>query len=209
MDNATGTPEDTVPFVLASSSPRRRLLLSLAGFEFGIAEPAVDESRFASEPAEDYVIRTALAKAHTVAQEVPPGTLVLGCDTTVVLDGAVLGKPADENEAETMLLSLAGKTHVVYTGYALVAAGSDHEETGIDAARVTMRPVTPQEAATYAATGEPLDKAGGYALQGRGGGFVEEVDGLRSTVIGLPLERIIDLLIRNGVVPTRAGGEDH
>lgn len=194
---------DPVSFVLASSSPRRQLLLSLAGFEFGIAEPAIDESRLDDEAAEDYVIRIALAKAHSVADEVPTGSLVLGCDTTVVLDGTVLGKPADENEAQTMLLSLAGNTHVVYTGYALVTAGSDHEETGIDAARVTMRPVTPQEAAAYVATGEPLDKAGAYGLQGRGGGFVEEVDGLRSTVIGLPLEPIIDLLIRNGVVPTR------
>jgi septum formation protein len=203
MDNATGTHEDTIRFVLASSSPRRQLLLSLAGFEFGIAEPAIDESRLDGEAAEDYVIRIALAKARSVADEAPTGSLVLGCDTTVVLDGTVLGKPADEKEAETMLLSLAGNTHVVYTGYALVTAGSDTAETGIDAARVTMRPVTPEEAASYVATGEPLDKAGAYGLQGRGGGFVEQVDGSRSTVIGLPLERIVDLLIRSGVVPTR------
>nr|MDJ0497359.1 Maf family protein [Acidimicrobiia bacterium] len=118
-------------------------------------------------------------------------------------DEAVLGKPVDESHAVEMLLSLAGNTHVVYTGFALVVAGAADEEIGIEAARVTMRPVSAAEARAYAATGEPLDKAGAYALQGRGAGFVETVDGLRSTVIGLPLERIVDLLIRNGVVPTR------
>ncbi len=203
MDTPASTDELGAPFVLASSSPRRRLLLSLAGFEFEVAEPAVDETRLDDEPPEDYVCRIALAKARSVAATQPYGTLVLGCDTTVVLDEAVLGKPVDESHAVEMLLSLAGNTHVVYTGFALVVAGADEEEIGIEAARVTMRPVSPAEATAYAATGEPLDKAGAYALQGRGAGFVESVDGLRSTVIGLPLERIVDLLIRNGVVPTR------
>ncbi len=189
--------------MLASSSPRRRLLLSLAGFEFDTAVPAVDETRLEDEAPEDYVVRTARAKANAVADGSPAGTLVLGCDTTVVLDGVVLGKPVDEADAASMLLSLTGNTHVVYTGYALVVAGSGDEELGIDAARVTMRPATTEEITAYVATGEPLDKAGAYALQGRGGGFVEKVEGLRSTVIGLPLERIVDLLIRNGVVPTQ------
>lgn len=204
MNTPVGTDEPPASFVLASSSPRRRLLLSLAGFEFDVAEPAVDETRFDNEAPEDYVCRIALAKATTVAAAQPTGTLVLGFDTTVVLDGAVLGKPNDESHAVEMLLSLAGNTHVVYTGFALVVAGDDKEEIGIEAARVTMRPVSPDEAAAYVATGEPLDKAGAYGLQGRGGGFVETLDGLRSTVIGLPLERIVDLLIRNGILPTRA-----
>lgn len=203
MNTSVGTDDRSASFVLASSSPRRRLLLSLAGFEFEVAVPAVDEARFAKEAPEDYVCRIALAKARAVAAAQPAGALVLGCDTTVVLDGAVLGKPVDESHAVEMLLSLAGKTHVVYTGFALVVAGDHEEEIGIEAARVTMRAVSPAEAAAYVATGEPLDKAGAYALQGRGGGFVETVDGLRSTVIGLPLERIVDLLIRNGVLPTR------
>ena len=203
MDTPANKDEPFPSFVLASSSPRRRLLLSLAGFEFEVATPAVDETRLDDEPPRDYVCRIALAKAKAVAAGQPSGTVVLGCDTTVVLDEAVLGKPVDESHAAEMLLALAGNTHVVYTGFALVVAGGNGEEVGIEAARVTMRPVSPAEATAYAATGEPLDKAGAYALQGRGGGFVESVDGLRSTVIGLPLERIVDLLIRNGVVPTR------
>jgi septum formation protein len=203
MERQVDTDKTDASFVLASSSPRRRLLLTLAGFEFDVAEPAVDETRLDGEAAEDYVVRTALAKARSVAGRSPAGTLVLGCDTTVVLDGAVLGKPADEADAVKMLLSLAGNTHVVYTGYALVAASRRGEEFGIDASRVTMRSITQDEAVAYVATGEPLDKAGAYGLQGKGGDFVERVDGLRSTVIGLPLERIVDLLIRNGVVPTQ------
>ena len=202
MNSPADTHDAPASLVLASSSPRRRLLLSLAGFEFEVAEPGVDETRLEAERPEDYVCLIALLKARAVAAAQPAGALVLGCDTTVVLDDAVLGKPTDERHAAAMLLALAGKTHVVYTGYALIVAGGDDEEAGVDATRVTMRSMSPAEAAAYAATGEPLDKAGGYALQGKGNGFVERVDGLRSTVIGLPLEKVVDLLIRNGVVPT-------
>ncbi len=102
-----------------------------------------------------------------------------------------------------MLLTLAGRTHTVYTGYALVIAGVPAEDSGIDAARVTMRQVSATEAADYAESGEPLDKAGAYALQGSGKKFVDHVEGLRSTVIGLPLDHIVELLLRHGIVPTR------
>jgi septum formation protein len=188
--------------VLASGSPRRRLLLSLAGYEFDVVAPEVDETRRPDETPEDYVVRVARDKAIAVAAETAAGTRVLGLDTSVVLDGRVYGKPTDEEDAAAMLLSLAGKTHTVYTGYALVVAGESVAETGIDAARVTMRPVGAAEAAAYAADGEPLDKAGGYALQGKGRGFVDSVAGFRSTVIGMPLEHVIDLLVRHGILPT-------
>ena len=102
-----------------------------------------------------------------------------------------------------MLLSLSGRTHTVYTGYALMVSGDGTTDGGIDASRVRMREISPEEAAAYAATGEPLDKAGAYALQGRGKGFVADVEGLRSTVIGLPLDHIVDLLLRFGVLPTK------
>ncbi len=131
----------------------------------------------------------------------------MGLDTTVVLDGEVLGKPADEAEAVTMLLSLAGRTHTVYTGYCLAVAGIDVTESGIDASRVSLRPVSRAEAEAYAATGEPLDKAGAYALQGRGSGFVTAVEGLRSTVIGLPLEHVVDVLTRFAIMPTRGDSD--
>lgn len=191
--------------VLASGSPRRRLLLSMAGYEFQVVSPGIDESRHDGESPEDFVRRVAEEKAAAVAATQPKGTRVLGFDTSVVLDGRIYGKPTDEEEAAEMLLSLAGRTHTVYTGYALTIAGENTGDGGIDAARVRMREVSPDEAAAYAATGEPLDKAGAYALQGRGKGFVEDVEGLRSTVIGLPLDHIVDLLLRHGVLPTRAG----
>lgn len=173
----------------------------MAGYEFDVETPDVDESLQEGEAPEEYVSRIAGDKAQAVAGRMPEGMLVLGCDTAVVLDEQILGKPVDESDAARMLLSLAAKTHVVYTGFALAGSGQDWLERGIDAARVTMRAITEEEAIAYAASGEPLDKAGGYALQGTGKGFVEHVDGLRSTVIGLPLEPIIDLLFSHGVLP--------
>jgi septum formation protein len=201
--NSNGHDAATLHLVLASGSPRRRLLLSMAGFEFTVVSPDIDETRADGEPPEDFVRRVAGEKAAAVAATQPPGTRVLGFDTSVVLDGRVYGKPTDEEDAVEMLLSLAGKTHTVYTGYALIVAGDGTVDGGVDAARVRMREVPREEAVAYAATGEPLDKAGAYALQGRGKGFVEEVEGLRSTVIGLPLDHIVDLLLRHGVLPTR------
>jgi septum formation protein len=172
----------------------------MAGFDFSVVVPEVDEERTAGEPPEEYVCRVAEDKARAVAARVAPGTLVLGLDTCVALGDRLFGKPANEDAAVDMLLELAGATHTVYTGYALAIAGTDDLQRGVDAARVTMRSVSIDEARAYAASGEPLDKAGAYALQGEGGGFVDEVEGLRSTVIGLPLEHVVDLLVRNGSV---------
>lgn len=193
--------------ILASGSPRRRLLLSMAGYEFTVMAPDIPEVRNEGEPAEDFVVRLAQEKARAVAGSQPEGACVLGFDTAVVLDDRIYGKPASEAEAAEMLLSLAGRTHVVLTGYCMVMAGSNTQEQGVDAARVTMKAVSADTAADYAATGEPMDKAGGYALQGRGGGFVDSVEGLKSTVIGLPLEHVIDMLTRQGIMP--AGGALH
>lgn len=203
----TTTAEETPParhkLVLGSGSPRRRLLLSMAGFEFDVVAPDIDEARRDGEAPEEYVTRIAAEKANAVAAGQSPGTRVLGLDTSVVLDGQFYGKPVDEGDAAEMLLSLAGRTHTVYTGYALVIAGKPGQDGGIDAARVSMRDVSDTEATEYAATGEPLDKAGAYALQGSGQAFVDHVEGLRSTVIGLPLDHIVELLLRHGIVPTR------
>lgn len=202
------TVESTIPpLVLASGSPRRRLLLSIAGYHFDVVEPDIEETQRRDEPAEEYVVRLATEKAAAVAATQRPGTCVIGFDTSVVLDDRILGKPADEAEAAAMLLSLAGRTHTVYTGFCLRVSGTDDMERGIEAARVTMRPVSPAEAQEYAASGEPMDKAGAYALQGRGRGFVTEVAGLRSTVIGLPLERVVEMLENRGIAPVRGVGE--
>lgn len=188
--------------VLASGSPRRRLLLSMAGYDFAVVAPDIAEVRNPGEPAEEFVVRMAEEKTAAVAAQLPPGTPVIGFDTSVVLEDRIYGKPEDQEEAAAMLLSLAGRTHTVYTGFCLMVAGTSESTAGIDATRVTMRAVSPPEAEAYAATGEPLDKAGAYALQGRGKGFVTEVDGLRSTVVGLPLEHVVHLLTRNGILPT-------
>ncbi len=187
-------------FILASSSRRRQELLRTAGFEFEIAEPNADEAVHAGERPEQTARRLALTKARIVAERFDPNSCVLAADTIVVIDDAVLGKPEDANEAVQMLMRLAGRTHRVITGYAAIVDGSV-VESGVEVSRVRMRPVTRQDATAYAEGGEPLDKAGGYAVQGEGGRFVEHIDGSRSNVIGLPLEAVIPALRRLGVKP--------
>ncbi|MEN8114142.1 MAG: Maf family protein [Actinomycetota bacterium] len=184
--------------ILASSSPRRRLLLSSAGFEFVVNAPDIpEEAREGEEP--DRMV-TRLAREKSLAVTAEPGDVVLAADTTVVLDGAVLGKPTDESEAVQMLLSIAGRTHVVLTGWALSRDGTIVEE-GFESSLVSMRAVERSEAEAYAASGEPLDKAGAYALQGEGARFVTGVAGPRSNVIGLPLRTIAAALRRAGQEP--------
>jgi septum formation protein len=192
------------PFILASASPRRRELLREARFEPRIVSPDVDETPRCAEPADALALRLALAKARAVAAGVAGPACVLGADTVVTLDGELLGKPDDTEHAARMLLRLAGRTHRVLTGFALVATGDDVPEAlrvqqGVEESRVTMRPVSEAEAREYAASGEPLDKAGAYAAQGIGARFVASIAGSRSNVIGLPLERVVPLLERLGV----------
>jgi len=172
--------------VLASTSPRRRELLAGAGFRFQVASPDVDESALAGESPESLARRLALAKAHAVAP---------------VIDRVLLGKPRDRAEAVEMLLRLAGRTHRVLTGFALVVAGLAREESGVEESLVRMHAVDRATAESYAATGEPLDKAGAYAAQGAGGRFVAEIRGSRTNVIGLPLEALAPRLAALGVAP--------
>lgn len=186
--------------ILASSSPRRRLLLAAAGFEFSVQTPHVDEAVLSGEEPDRMVVRLAGEKA--LADPVGDGVVVLGADTTVVLDGLILGKPVNEADASDMLLSIADRTHLVLTGWAIGRDGTIAED-GFDTSLVSMRSVTREEAVAYAASGEPLDKAGAYALQGEGARFVSGVAGSRSNVIGLPLKPIVAALRRAGVEPTR------
>jgi septum formation protein len=186
--------------ILASSSPRRSLLLSAAGFEFSTQTPDVDERLIDGEDPDRMVVRLAATKALAASAE--DGTIVLGADTTVVLDGEILGKPTDETDAARMLLMIAGRTHLVLTGWAVVRDGTVIED-GFDSSLVSMHAVAEQEADAYARSGEPLDKAGAYALQGEGSRFVSGVAGSRSNVIGMPLQPIVAALRRAGVEPTR------
>jgi septum formation protein len=188
--------------VLASTSPRRRELLSAAGFAFQIAAPDVDETAEPGESPESLAERLALAKARVVSARVSRDACVLAADTVVAIDGELLGKPRDEAEAVEMLLRLAGRTHRVLTGFALVVPALGFEEAGVVESAVRMHPVDRATAERYARSGEPMDKAGAYAAQGEGGRFVADVAGSRANVIGLPVEAIVPKLEKLGVTPT-------
>jgi septum formation protein len=188
--------------ILASGSPRRRDLLSQLGLTFTVSAADIDETPHAAEAAKAYVLRLAREKARAVATR-HPAAWVLAADTTVALESELLGKPRDAEEARAMLGRLSGRTHAVYTGVALAGR---HEEALVVRTGVTFRALSPGEIAWYAGTGEPLDKAGAYAVQGKGGFLVASVEGSPTNVIGLPLGETLALLERAGVpLPWRAG----
>lgn len=180
--------------VLASGSPRRRELLGHLGLQFEVISAGVDEAVHPGEPAGEYVLRVAREKASAGAR-LRPGALVLAADTTVVLEGAILGKPSGEEEARQMVRSLSGRRHSVLTAVALDGAG---QASAVVETAVWFRPLSEAEIAWYAATGEPLDKAGSYALQGAGGMLVQRIEGSVSNVVGLPLAETVELLARAG-----------
>ncbi|XXF75842.1 Maf family protein [Myxococcaceae bacterium GXIMD 01537] len=189
------TPEGQTSLVLASASPRRRELLGQLGLRFTVSAADLDETPRPGEAPDAYVLRLAREKAAAVARRFPD-TWVLAADTTVVLGLELLGKPRDEAEARAMLSSLSGRTHEVHTGVALAGRA---EEATVVRTRVTFRTLSAGEIAWYAGTGEPLDKAGAYAIQGRGGSFVHAIEGSPTNVIGLPLGETLALLARAGV----------
>ena len=187
------------PLVLASGSPRRRELLDEAGVSYEVIVPEVDESPRAQEPPPLLAERLAREKAQAVAGRVKPGRWVLAADTVVAIDGVIFGKPEDSAHAALMLQQLAGRTHRVYTGYALARAGGGAPESSVTCSLVTLRALGAAEIAEYVATGEPLDKAGAYAAQGEAARFVQKIEGSRSNVIGLPLEDVLPLLRARGI----------
>lgn len=196
-----------VPLVLASSSPRRQELLDRAGFAFEVLPPAIDERIGENEPPLWATVRLACEKAEVVGQRARPGSVVLAADTTVVCQGRIYGKPADVADAVAMLLALGGRNHVVYTGWAVILAGGEVDAaaaTGFSASVVRLREMTRAEAAGYAAGGEPLDKAGAYAVQGQGRRFVAAVAGPLDNVIGLPVGPVARALAGAGVKPVRS-----
>jgi len=185
----------TVQLVLASASPRRADVLRQLGLEPVIRSADVDESYVEGETPAEHVERLARAKAETVAKGFPDA-LVIGGDT-IVLDGdRVLGKPVDADAAKAMLVSLARGTHEVLTGVALV--GSHGVVSTLARTVVRLRDFDAADAARYVATGEPLDKAGAYGIQGRGAALVESVDGDYYSVVGFPVKAFLDLLERAG-----------
>jgi septum formation protein len=183
------------PIVLASGSPRRRQLLEMLRIPHRVVAPDVDESRRDGEAPERYVVRLAHAKARAVVERAP-GDIVLAADTTVVQAGELFGKPADPADAVAMLSRLQGRTHEVIT--AVAVARDERVEHALDVSHVTFRPANHAMLADYVATGEPLDKAGAYAIQGLGALLIERVEGDLFGVMGLPLRLAIDLLERFG-----------
>ena len=198
---------DSSLLVLASASPRRRELLAGAGLDFEILPADVAEEPRAGEAPHALVERLAAEKAASVRDRLPerPRRLVLGSDTVVVLDAEILGKPRDPEHAVAMLRRLAGRTHTVWTGVAVAATGTAALSVRSVESRVTIRAADEAELRAYVATGEPLDKAGSYALQGEGRQLVSHVEGSESNVIGLPLEETLALLAEAGLEPPRAG----
>ena len=185
----------TPPIVLASSSPRRKQLLEMLRIPFRVIVPDVDERVLPGEAPDAYVTRLSSAKAQAVVFQVP-GEIVLAADTTVVLGGEILGKPESAAHAVDMLLRLQGQTHDVLT--AVAVARDEVLEQALDRSRVTFRPADQALLAAYVATGEPMDKAGAYAVQGLGAPLIERVEGDFFGVMGLPLRLALDLLARLG-----------
>ena len=177
--------------LLASSSPRRSEILRIVGWPFETVAVEVDESLANGESAEAYVERLALAKAQDAAQRHANG-MILAADTTVVVDEQILGKPADSEEARQMLRTLQGRWHQVLTGVALVSGKTSrvaHEVT-----EVRFAPMSEAEVDWYVATGEPMDKAGAYAIQGQGARFIKEIKGEYFNVMGLPVRLLYELI---------------
>lgn len=184
---------NVVSLVLASASPRRRDVLTRLGLDFEVS-PAPDDAEPAwdgTHPPEAFVRQTAVAKAGAVAAE-RPDALVVGADTIVVLSGEVLEKPVDAADARRMLGRMAGRDHLVHTGLAVVAP--DGRAAGVESTSVTFRPLSDDEIVRYVETGEPLDKAGAYGIQGLGAALVKRVQGCYYNVTGMPIARLLALL---------------
>ena len=185
-----------IPILLASASPRRRELLSLLGLPFSVVVADVDETNSDGESPQAMVQRLSRTKALAVAARYPHA-LIIAADTTVALDGDSLGKPADAIKAAAMLLALRGRPHHVYSG--LTVAQGDQTVTGLAESKVWMRDYSEKEIARYVSSGDPLDKAGAYAVQHAGFHPAERVEGCFASIMGLPLCHLARMLARLGV----------
>ena len=194
-------PEETTmhlpPPILASASPRRRQWMEALQIPFEVQAPDVDESPLETETPEEMVGRLARIKAEAVGRA-NPGRWVIAADTTVAFDHHNLGKPVDLADAARMMMLIQGRSHQVHTGLCLWRDGECH--AFVDTAEVFLRPVTAAQARWYAATGEPMDKAGGYAAQGIAALFIDRIEGSFATVMGFPVERFGALIQRLGLL---------
>jgi len=193
--------------ILASQSPRRKELLEHAGVDFKIVPADIEERLMPSEMADDYVRRLSREKAQFVSKH-NPGIWVIGADTTVVMGNTILEKPESEDDARKMLKTLSGRSHIVYTGFTIcyredTKSGCQREERVITSSvktDVLFKSLTDQEIEWYVSTGEPFDKAGGYAIQGLGAFMVKSINGSYSNVVGLPVCEVIELLMAENII---------
>ena len=183
--------EPGAEIILASRSPRRAELLTAAGISFQVLAADIDETPLPGEAPDAYVERLAIAKAGAVLA-LRPAASVLGADTTVTIDGEILGKPVDAADATRMLRALSGRVHLVHTGVALVSARGI--QSAVDTTRVWFDAMTDEDISWYVATGEPVDRAGAYAIQGFASRFIPRIEGSYSNVVGLPVAMVSSIL---------------
>ena len=179
--------------ILASKSPRRKQLLKLLGYPFRVMVSGIEENNINGELPSEHVIRLSIMKALDIGRKIDRG-IVIGADTIVVLDGDILGKPATPEDAISMLMRLQGRTHKVYTGFSLYNVESEQKISDFESTDVTMHTMSEDCIHRYVQTGEPLDKAGSYGIQGYGSALVTSIHGCYFTVMGLPLAKLMESL---------------
>jgi len=185
--------------ILASSSPRRRYLLEQAGLTFAVIPSTVDESSVPTDIPEEHVRLLAEAKANEISESYPDNW-VIGADTVVLIDGNILGKPDSATSARQMLETLSGKTHRVLTGFCICRKANGRSFCETVESKVLFKTLSDGEIDWYIRTGEPFDKAGGYAVQGLGSFFVKRIEGSYTNVVGLPICEVMEYLLSEGVV---------
>ncbi|MBP2633263.1 MAG: Septum formation protein Maf [Firmicutes bacterium] len=188
---------DFTLIILASSSPRRKELLTQIGCNFKVVPSEAEEDNSKALPPEQIVINNAVAKAKDVADKLTGNDVIIGADTIVVMQGEVYGKPINLADAKRMLSSLSGNVHTVYTGIAVIKNHTIWRE--FEKTAVKLSELTSEEIDQYIATGEPMDKAGGYAIQGIATIFIEEIHGCYTNVVGLPLNKLANLCKKAGI----------
>lgn len=187
--------------ILASQSPRRRQLMAMAGYQFVTTSADIDETPLPTEAAADYTLRVSREKALAIQDQWPTDALIITADTTVALDGEILGKPADDAEARVILAKLRDRHHQVHTAVTVLDSQTGNVVQSLATTDIKMRPYTDSEIEAYIATGDPFDKAGSYAIQHQGFSPVEAVDGCYTNVIGLPLCHMARLLSAFEILP--------
>jgi septum formation protein len=193
---------DSLPFILASGSPRRRELLSSLGIAFTVVKPDIDEAVRDGEEPVAYVRRLSREKAHAVAASLNEPAVILAADTTVIFEGDILGKPATPDEARSMLTRLRDRSHTVCTALTLLRTDEPaRARTEHACTEVFMRDYADADMEAYIASGDPFDKAGGYAIQHAGFAPVARIEGSQSNVVGLPIETLRALLAEFGLMP--------